>query len=132
MIRTFILILTLACGLPCMADSGQHFFRTLGSFKVNDATHPVVITITNSSTTKISVAVKWPSGDGVTKPLTRDGWFIYAEDASRVWVFDGENLSLVHRTDEMVTDESSPKVFKICPKEVRDALPESYRKAYFP
>jgi hypothetical protein len=121
----------MACGLPCMADSSQHLFRTPGSFKVNDATNPVIVTITNSSTAKTSVSIKWPSGEGATKPLA-DGWFVYAEDASRVWVFTGEVLSLIHRTDEMVTDESSAKVDKICPKEVRDVLPESYRKVYFP
>jgi hypothetical protein len=115
-----------------MADSGQHFLRTLGSFKVNDAAHPVVITITNSSTAQISVAIKWPSGEGATKPLIGDTWFVYAEDASRVWVFTGENLSLIHRTDEMVTDFSDAKTDKLCPKEVRDALPDSYRKVYFP
>ena len=63
---------------------------------LNDA----VITTSKSDDNKFSVAVVWNSTDGVhvgiTKPLTRDGWFVYAENAFQVWVFTGETLSLVH------------------------------------
>jgi hypothetical protein len=134
LIATSVLALTLCCALPCMADPAPHFLRTLGSFAMNDATNHVVIT-TSESDNKFYVAVVWNSTDGVhtgfTNSLTRDGWFIYGENASHVWVFTGETLSLLHNTGKDVSDESSPEVDKACPKEVRDALPEIFRKKHF-
>ena len=95
MIRALILTLTLACGLPCMAESGQHFLRTLGSIELHDATNQVTITTSEGDDHKISVSALWTphgalAGGGFTKPLTGDGWFIYAEDDSHIWVrWDG-------------------------------------------
>lgn len=117
-----------------IAESGQHFLRTLGSIELHDATNQVTITISQRDDHKISGSALWTphgavGGGGFTKPLTRDGWFIYAEDTSHIWVFTGETLSLVHYTDKEISDESSSEVDKICPKEVREALPESFRKS---
>jgi hypothetical protein len=124
----------LTCALPGMAESDQHCFRTLGSIELHDATNQVTITTSQGDEHKISVSVLWTKhGDlavgGFTKPLTRDGWFIYAEDDSRIWVFTGETLSLVHHTDKKTSDESSSEVDKLCPKVVREALPENFRKS---
>lgn len=117
-----------------MAESGQHFLRTLGSIELHDATNKVTITTSQGDDHRISVSVLWAQhGDlavgGFTKPLTRDGWFIYAENGSRIWVFTGETLSLLHHTDKMTNDESSSEVDKLCPKVVREALPENFRKS---
>jgi hypothetical protein len=136
LIATSVFILTLCCGLPCMAEPAPHFLRTLGSFAMNDATNHAVITTSKSDDNKFSVAVVWNSTDGVhvgiTKPLTRDGWFVYAENAFQVWVFTGETLSLVHKTDKNISDESSPEIDGICPKAVWDVLPENFRAKHFP
>ena len=135
MIRVIIVTFTLACSLFSMADSGANsrgFFRKLGGYTLSDTTtNRLTIVAAKSSDGKLSVAIKWSSGDGVTKAL-RDGWFIFPERTlHRIWVFDGDALSLLKHTDKGLSDESSPDVAKTCPKEVRDALPESVRKNLF-
>jgi hypothetical protein len=131
MIRLFVFTLTLACCLPCMAQSG-HFLRSIGSCAMNDAGNQTTVTATKGDDNKVSVNIRWRPADGATKPMTAAGWFVFVEDVSRVWVFDGDALSLFHRTDKGLTDSSSSEVYKTCPKEVRVALPESFRKKYFP
>ncbi|HXI71635.1 MAG TPA: hypothetical protein VNN22_14870 [Verrucomicrobiae bacterium] len=159
MIRTFFLTLTLACSLPCMAESGQYFLRTFGSIELDDATNQVTITTSQSDSHKNSAFVVWRSGRRFDIPLTCDGWFVYAEDARHIWVFTGEaivlmphtgmqttnaedychvwvfndkTIQLTHHTDKQTTNELSAEFDKVCPKVVRDALPESFRKKYFP
>jgi hypothetical protein len=135
MIRAFIITLTLAISLSCLAESGtnsQGFIRKLGGYPLSDtSTNRLTIVAAKGTDGKLSVTLTWNASDSVTKPL-RDGWFIYpARTMHRFWVFDGDTLSLLSHTASGISDESNPEVDKTCPKEVRDALPESIRKKYF-
>jgi len=64
-------------------------------------------------------------------PMTHTGWFVFVEQPSRVWIFDGDALSLLERRDKTVSVSSSAEVFKSCPKAVREALPGKFQKRYF-
>jgi hypothetical protein len=132
MIRTFILTLTLLGSLSCLADSDEHFLRKPGSIAFGDATNQVDITATEGDASRLSVSVKWRSGDGAKFSVTQVGWFVFIESASRVWVFDGDHLSLLHFHAKSLWCESKPEITKTCPEQVRDVLPESFRKKYFP
>ena len=115
-----------------MAESGQYFLRTFGSIELDDATNQVTITTSQSDSHKNSAFVVWRSGGRFDIPLTHDGWFVYAEDARHIWVFNDKTIQLTHHTDKQTTNELSAEFDKVCPKVVRDALPESFRKKYFP
>jgi hypothetical protein len=114
-----------------MADTSQHFLRTLGSIQLHDATNQVTITATKTGDKKPSLVVSLHVDDSTSSDTVSElgaGWFAFVEDFTHVWVYDGGTLRLVHFTDKSITDSSSPEVDRTCPKEVRDALPESYRK----
>jgi len=116
-----------------MAASGQHFFRTLGSFAFHDSTNQITIAATKSGDKEPSLVVSWHVGDSTSSATVSqigDGWFAFVEDMTHVWVFDGEALRLLHCTDKRLTDSSSAEIDKTCPKDVRAALPESYRKKH--
>ena len=143
MIRLLIFTLTLACGLPCMAGNDEHFLHTFGGFTLRDRTNQVSVTASQKSDKPGSVLISWPGYDSSVSdmppgdykisdsvPLIADGWFVFAEDATHVWVFDGRALILVTfigKTQENTTISVS-EIDKCCPKEVRDALPKSYYK----
>ena len=115
-----------------MADPSPHFLRTTGRVQVNDTTNQVTVTATESSDQKLSLSASWridaEATTSDTMPLMRDGWFVFVEDVSRVWVFDGVVLRLLHYTDRNQSDTVVSEIDQSCPQEVRDALPESYRK----
>jgi len=135
MIRATLIGIMLACSLSCMADSAVNshgFLRKLGTYPVRDSsTNRLTITAARGNDGKLFAHLTWNSGTSATKPL-HDGWFIFPERMMhRIWVYDGESLSVLNHTGKSLTDESSPDAFKNCPKAVRDALPEGARKRYF-
>ena len=135
-IGSVILFLTFGCVLCVAAGEHQNFVRTFGGRIIKDPSGTTLkVAAVNGTADKPSVSVTWSEGDtrtASTKPVLRDGWFVFVQDISHVWVFDGEALSVLLKTDKSLTDESSIKALKTCPEEVRNALPESLRKKYFP
>jgi hypothetical protein len=56
------------------------------------------------------------------------GWFVYIESASRIWLFDGvRQLDLLHRSPGRIDRQSivAKSLFETRPQEVWDALPQS-------
>jgi hypothetical protein len=140
-IQALVLSVTLLWRLPCVAQSGGHFLRHFGSATVVDSQNQVIdqviVEATEVEDKRSSVAVTWkPMSHGKkvvvskTKPLAREGWFVFVEDTSRVWVFDGNELSLLHYNGKSLTDSLLAELKTTCPKEVRDALPENFRKKH--
>ena len=93
------------------------------------------LVFTNASTGRLSCAITWMTGSGhMTDSIMPDvgffkkeGWFVYVETSSRVWMFDGvRQLDLI--TDRGRNAVTMPGVFETCPQAVWDALPESVRK----
>jgi len=119
-------------------DLGQYSLRTPGRFQMNDATNQVTVTVTDSGDKKLLLSLSWRANDvaatTATRSLVRDGWFVFAEDVSHIWVFDGGTLWLSSNTDKSQADTFIPEseVDKRCPKKVRDALPERYHKKHVP
>lgn len=125
------LCLSLALSVQCWADAPQKFFRELGTRKLKD-TDGTELTITAKSVEKKNIlTLSWRQGamqDSNRMPLKQDGWFLFAEDISRVWVFDGETLSLVHHTPTTLSRESTADALSTCPKEVLNSLPDGVRR----
>jgi hypothetical protein len=118
-----------------MADPSQHLLRTLGHFQVTDATNQVTVAATESRDQKQSLSLSWRMSDSETTSetmLVKGGWFVFVEDPSHVWVFDGTSLRLSQYSYRCQSDKFLSKTDKNYPEEVRDALPESYRKNYIP
>ncbi|HTJ00038.1 MAG TPA: hypothetical protein VL527_14245 [Dongiaceae bacterium] len=143
MIRTLIIMLLLVSGLRCLAEPEQHFLRAPGSFTLRDGTNEVTVTASQKSNQTNSVTISWPGYDATvtdlppgkhtcsdTIPLKADGWFVCAASATQVWVFDGVGLRKLTFIGKNQTDEYIPAaaVDKVCPKQVREALPQSYRR----
>ena len=143
MIRILIFTLALACGLPCRAATGEHFLHTFGSFTLHDGTNQVSVTASQNGDKLGSVLLLWPNYNSTVSdlppgdykvsssvPLIANGWFVFAKDATHIWVFDGDSLFSMTFTDKFLEDKyiSASKVDKFCPKEVRDALPKTYYK----
>src|SRR5271167_2495707 len=108
MMRTLIFTLTLACCLPCMAGTDEHFLHTFGGFTLRDRTNQVSVTASQQGDKPGSVLILWPGYDSTVSdmppgdykisesiPLVAKGWFVFAEDATHVWVFDGASLRFV-------------------------------------
>ena len=133
-ILAFSLTATLACTSVSAAESDRRFLRSVGTISQSDAQVRAVVTATARTNAHPKVSVTWRAGDvtdSASKPMTHAGWFVFLEKPTRVWVFDGDVLSLLERQNKTVSDSSSAEVFKSCPKQVRDALPEKIRKRYF-
>jgi hypothetical protein len=126
-----------------MAGIDEHFLHTFGSFTQRDRTNQVSVTASQKGDKPGSVLILWPGYDSTvsdlppgdykiseTVPLIANGWFVFAEDATHVWVFDGVSLRFVTFRGKVHTDTtiSASEVDKCCPKKVRDALPKSYYK----
>jgi hypothetical protein len=138
-----ILTFTLACGLPCLAGTAERFLHAFGSFTLRDGTNQVSVAASHTGDGPGSVLISWPGYDATVSdlppgdykiadsvPLTANGWFVFAEDATHIWVFDGVSLRFVTFRGKIQanTSISASEVDKSCPKEVRDALPKSYYK----
>ena len=117
------------------AETDAHFLRLIGAMNLGDARTSTHLAAEASKTNAYPlVTVTWHAGnvtESSVKPMMKAGWFVFAEHPARIWVFDGQTLSLVERSDKALSDSSSVEAFKKCPKAVRDALPEQVRKKYF-
>jgi hypothetical protein len=126
-----------------VAGTNEHFLHAFGSFTLRDATNQVTVTASQKGDKLGSVLISWPGYDSTVSdlppghgtishsaPLIANGWFVFAEDATHLWVFDGVSLSFETFKGKFQTGTfiSASKVDKSCPKEVRDALPKSYYK----
>jgi len=143
MIRILILAFTLAYGLPSRAGTDKHFLNSFGNFTLRDSTNQVSVTASQSGDKSGSILILWagydstgsdlPPGDykiSDAVPLIENGWFVFAEDSTHIWVFDGGTLRFMHFVGKTLTDTASPTADKSWPKQVRDALPESYRNKW--
>lgn len=143
MMRILAFTLTLACGLPCLAGTDEHFLHNFGSFTLRDGTNQVSVTASQNGDKTRSILISWPGYDSTVSdlppgrytisdsaPLIANGWFVFAQNATHVWVFDGVALRLVTFIGKNQADVGVPpsEVDKCCPKEVRDALPKSYHR----
>ena len=126
-----------------MAGTNEHFLHAFGSFTLRDATNQVTVTASQQGDKLGSVLISWPGYDSTVSDmppgdykfshsvsLITNGWFVFAEDSTHVWIFDGVSLDFVTVKGKFETGTFIPpsKVDKSCPKEVRDALPKSYYK----
>lgn len=59
-----------------------------------------------------------------TSTMQASGWFVFAETASRIWVFDGKALSLQASSDDYVVASDTQSALEHCPSQVRQALPQ--------
>jgi len=143
MLRSLLLTLLLANGLTCMAGTDGHFLSTLGTITLRDRTNQVSVTASRQGDKPGTVSISWPGYNASdsdlpagevtisqTMALVADGWFVFAEHATLVLVFDGSTLTSVSHLGKLLksTVISSSQVEKLCPKKVRDALPKSFRK----
>ena len=91
------------------------------------------LVFTNAANGRLSFALTWitPTGRASTISMPdgffkQDGWFVYVESPTRVWMFDGVS-QLDLNTKEGRYSVTMPGVFETCPQAVWDAVPESVR-----
>ena len=131
------LLLTAAFGYAALADKPETgFIREADTVTLD--TNGSRLVFTNASDGRLSFALTWISGksrETIAMPkegfFKKDGWFVYVESPTRIWMFDGvRQLDLVTRSDAQKGRYSVTKkgVFETCPQTVWDALPESVRK----
>lgn len=116
------------------AETDRRFLREVGSLSQSDTQVRTVVTAAASADVLPNVTVTWRAGDDTdsnSKQMIQAGWFVFVEQPSRVWVFDGKALSMLQRQGRIVSDTTSAEAFKSCPQPVKDALPEKIRKRYF-
>jgi hypothetical protein len=133
-IRAFSFAAILASTSVTAAESDHRFLRSVETISQSDAQVSAVVTATQRTNASPNVSVTWRAGDvtdSASKLTAYAGWFVFVEQPSRVWFFDGDALRLLERRVKFVSDSSSEEVFKSCPKVVRDALPEKIQKRYF-
>jgi hypothetical protein len=133
----------MACGLPCMAGTDGHFLNDFGGLTLCDGTNRVSVTASRNGDMMGSILISWPGYEATVSdlppgnytisdsvPLIANGWFVFVQDVTHIWVFDGGALRLATFMGKTQSDTSisASEVDKCCPQEVRDALPNSYHK----
>jgi hypothetical protein len=138
-----LISLLLITALSSVAGTDSHFLQAIGSFTLRDSTNQVSVTARLNDDNTNSILISWPGYDSTVSdlppgeytmsnemPICAKGWFVFAQDATHIWVFDGVSLQLVTFLGKNQTDTVMPltRVDKSWPKEVREALPLSCRK----
>ncbi len=131
------LLLAAAFGSGALADQPKTGFIRAADTVTLD-TNGSCLVFTNASDGRLSFAFTWISGTGretiaMLKEgfFKKDGWFLYVESPTRIWMFDGiRQLDLVtHSKAQNGRYSVTMKgVFETCPQKVWDALPESVRR----
>lgn len=130
-VLAFSLTALLACASVDAAESNG-FLRSIGSITQSDGGVRAVIIATSSTNAQPDVSISWQAGDATSsesKSMIHAGWFAFLEQPNRIWIFDGDTLNLVERHGVTVADTAG--VYKDCPAQVRNALPEKIREKYF-
>ena len=136
--RILVVILTMVCCRPCVADTTQRFLDKMGQFQVVDATNQLTVTATNGSDGKPWLTISWRVSAEETHtdamPMVKDGGFVFVQNTSQIWAFDGRSLDLIQNNEstKVQSDTYLNKMDKSCPAEVRDALPASFRRTSVP
>jgi hypothetical protein len=133
----FFLLLATAFSRSALADTPRTgFIRKAGTVTLDANGSRLVFT--NASDGRLSFALTWISGKSLDTIamskegfFKKDGWFVYVESPTRIWMFDGvRQLDLVthseaHNGRYSVTTKG---IFETCPQAVWDAVPESVRR----
>ena len=87
---------------------------------------------------RLSFSCTWVAGNSretIAMPregfFKKDGWFVYIESPTRIWMFDGASqLDLVMHTGAASGryPVTAKGVFETCPQKVWDAIPASARE----
>jgi hypothetical protein len=128
--------LVVACVLaiqPIEADAAeQQFIRKPGRYSLDDIGSCLVIT--RQPTGACSLKASWRSGDATweidpDRSLVADGWFVFVEKSTRVWVFDGVDgvCLLSHSGKETGVTHYRAANLTSCHRAVWNALPEKLR-----
>ena len=117
------------------AESDRRLLLKEGSIHLNAAGARLSVSAARKGDeSQPSVTVTWKTGDATessSTPMRQEGWFAFAEQLNRVWVFDGESLSLLERAEKSLGSKAvtaRSKEFKNAPREVREALPKDFLK----
>jgi enamine deaminase RidA (YjgF/YER057c/UK114 family) len=125
-LRTILATAALVFSLTSYAGSvTNQFVRSLGNFQLENPNARLETWKTNDEV--ICKVTREPNTATVNG--LKNGWFVFPENSTNVWVFDGRNLWLILET-EKESNVSSRKDFENCPKQVQDALPEKIKAKY--
>lgn len=129
-----LIAVALVFSVTSRADSATNqLIRSLGNFQLDNSGSRLEILKTNDDQTLLKVKWQLDSGYAAVAPgnSLNDEWFVFVENSSRVWIFDGKDLAVAWQKGIQVKISSSPEEFKNCPKQVREALPPKVQKRYF-
>jgi hypothetical protein len=128
------------CSFVIAVESDRHFLRSEGTLRLGTVKLRALVNAAKTTNSLPMVSVSWQEGDvtdGCSMPMKSANWFVFTEQTTRIWIFDGDVLSLVEKGDKTVVNRTvlcefcpSLEGFDTCPKAVRDALPEKIRLKY--
>jgi hypothetical protein len=134
------LVLLMVGSFVFAVESDRQFLRSEGTLRLGDAKLRALINAAKTTNSLPMVSVSWQEGDvtdGCSMPMKSANWFVFTEQTTRIWIFDGDVLSLVEKGNKTVVNRTvlcefcpSLEAFDTCPKPVRDALPEKIRLKY--
>jgi hypothetical protein len=117
------------------AASENYFVRKPGQYSLDGKGS--TLTITKKPAGFWSLKATWRSGDATSSAapdncLLADGWFVFVEKPSRIWIFDGvDGGTLLSHSEKQLSDCSfSREVMASCPQAVWDALPQRVQAKY--
>jgi hypothetical protein len=131
------------CCFPWLSTAGEFLRNPNDTLVKHVGDHSTLtVSIDTDASKQLFPVVKWDSGDKITSRsksrsfssmhLKPKAWFVFYENPSRIWMFDGEEtLDVLLMSEKLWTTAAGPEDLKPCPKEVRSALPETVRKKYF-
>ncbi|HEV8542698.1 MAG TPA: hypothetical protein VGR78_09940 [Verrucomicrobiae bacterium] len=113
----------------------RDFIRKPGHYSLD--AQGSAVTITQEPAGSWTLKVTWRSGDATSSVAPEDcirgeGWFVFVETPSRIWVFNGIDEGVLLSNSEK---ESGAKWFPRaalgnCPQKFWDALPQEIRAKY--
>jgi hypothetical protein len=128
-----LMVAAVLASLPLNALGGEKgFIRKPGRYFLDRIGSTLVIT--KQPAGSWSLKASWRSGDATSgiepdESLIAEGWFVFIEKPTRLWVFNGvDGVCLLSHSDKEtgVTHVSRANLMS-CPRAFWDALPENVR-----
>jgi len=121
------------------ADLERDFIRKAGHYSLDK--QGSTLAITKQPTGSWSLKVIWRSGSATSSTeasveprdcLLAEGWFVFVENPTRIWIFDGVDAGLLVSHSEKETGSKSypAAAMRAGPRKFWDALPEAVRAKY--
>ena len=120
-----------ATGALAKASPTIGFIREPGNYELDNSGSR--LEISKFANGRLSITTAWNTGGKISfrfgSPTNAQDWFVYVENPNMIWLCDGTRFeAFMHDPYGSGAGSVDANLFETCPKEVRDALPETVRK----